>query len=127
MRAHLPFMPGSEDRFDVREVLIERCPSNAGLLSDLRHRYRPQPVLGNQCRCGIQGGITHCAPVRGMARASDSDDGGGRRVVRPQEVPRWVKIFGAVGVVLIVLFIALHVSGHGFGPLHAPFHALTGR
>lgn len=46
-----------------------------------------------------------------MARANDSGDGGGGR----QEVPRWVKIFGVVGIVVIVLFIVLHVSGHGFG------------
>lgn len=49
-----------------------------------------------------------------MARANDSGDGGGRQTVR-QEVPRWVRVFGAVGIVLIVLFIALHLSGHGFG------------
>lgn len=50
-----------------------------------------------------------------MARANDSGDGGGGRIVRRQEMPRWVKVFGAVGLVLIVLFIVLHVSGHGFG------------
>ena len=53
--------------------------------------------------------------IKAMARANDSRDGGGGRTVRRQEVPRWVKIFGVAGIVLIVLFIVLHVSGHGFG------------
>lgn len=59
-----------------------------------------------------------------MARANNPDDGGGGRTVRRQEVPRWVKIFGVVGLVLIVLFIILHVSGHGFGghSMHRAMH-----
>jgi hypothetical protein len=29
-------------------------------------------------------------------------------------VPRWVKVFGVISIVLIVLFILLHVGGDGF-------------
>jgi hypothetical protein len=32
---------------------------------------------------------------------------------------RWVKIFGIVIVVLVLLFVALHLTGHGFGG-HTP-------
>ena len=34
----LALMPGEKDRFDVGEVLVQRGPTNAGLLGDLRHR-----------------------------------------------------------------------------------------
>lgn len=50
-----------------------------------------------------------------MAPATDSPDRRAERSTRPQAMPRWVKVFGAVGLVLVVLFIVLHVSGHGFG------------
>ncbi len=33
--------------------------------------------------------------------------------------PRWVKVFGAVMVALVLLFVALHLTGHGFGS-HTP-------
>ena len=46
----LTFVPGDQDRFDVWEVLVQRRTSDAGLLGDLRHRHRPQPVLGHQRR-----------------------------------------------------------------------------
>jgi hypothetical protein len=29
--------------------------------------------------------------------------------------PRWVKVFGIVAVILVLLFIALHVTGRGLG------------
>ncbi len=29
--------------------------------------------------------------------------------------PRWVRVFAIIAVVLIVLFVALHLTGHGFG------------
>ena len=38
---------------------------------------------------------------------------------RDQGTPRWVKIFGIVTVVLVLLFVALHLTGHGFGG-HTP-------
>ena len=29
--------------------------------------------------------------------------------------PRWVKVFGLVGLALVVLFVVLHLTGHGMG------------
>jgi len=33
--------------------------------------------------------------------------------------PRWVNVFGTVMVALVLLFVALHLTGHGFGS-HTP-------
>lgn len=33
-------------------------------------------------------------------------------------MPRWVKVSAAGAIVLLVLFIVLHVTGHGFGGHH---------
>ncbi|MDQ6901045.1 MAG: hypothetical protein M3072_16370 [Candidatus Dormibacteraeota bacterium] len=33
----------------------------------------------------------------------------------PPSTPRWVYVFGIIAAVLVVLFIVLHVSGHGMG------------
>ena len=30
--------------------------------------------------------------------------------------PAWVKMLGAVALVLVTLFVGLHLTGHGFGP-----------
>ena len=29
--------------------------------------------------------------------------------------PRWVRVFGIIAVVLALLFVVLHLTGHGFG------------
>lgn len=29
--------------------------------------------------------------------------------------PRWVKVFGIIAIILVLLFVVLHLSGHGFG------------
>lgn len=29
--------------------------------------------------------------------------------------PRWVKVVGIIAVVLVLLFVALHLTGHGLG------------
>jgi hypothetical protein len=36
------------------------------------------------------------------------------RASRPA-TPLWVKLFGAIGLIVLLLFVLLHVSGHGFG------------
>ena len=36
--------------------------------------------------------------------------------------PRWVKVFGAIGIVLLVAII-LHLTGHGFGGHHGFGHS----
>jgi hypothetical protein len=30
-------------------------------------------------------------------------------------VPRWVKMFGIIGIVLALVFVVLHITGRGFG------------
>jgi len=30
-------------------------------------------------------------------------------------IPRWVKVFGIIGVIGLVLVVGLHVTGHGMG------------
>ena len=49
-------------------------------------------------RPGSNGG-SEAAPGRGSAVA----------------MPLWVKMFGIVGLVLVVMFVILHLTGHGFG------------
>lgn len=33
----------------------------------------------------------------------------------PPSAPRWVKLFGIVALVLVLLFVILHLTGNGFG------------
>jgi hypothetical protein len=37
----------------------------------------------------------------------------------PPSTPRWVKVFGIIGIVLVLLFVILHLTGRGFGG-HTP-------
>ena len=47
---------------------------------------------------------------------SNSDDTGVRqRRGSPPSTPRWVKVFGIVAVVLVLLFVILHLTGHSPG------------
>jgi hypothetical protein len=64
MVGHVALVPGDQDRLDVREVLVQRCPSDAGLIGDLGHRHRGQPVLGHERRRGVQRGLPHGVAVR---------------------------------------------------------------
>lgn len=61
---NLAFMPGGQDRFDAWKVFVERCSSDASLGGNLRHRDRPQPVLGYELRRGFQNRVAHLAAVR---------------------------------------------------------------
>lgn len=46
----------------------------------------------------------------------DTDDGHARRSAdRPPGTPRWVKAFGIVAVVLVLLLVAMLLTGHGPG------------
>jgi hypothetical protein len=60
----LASVPRSQDRFDVREVFVERRPSNARILRDLRHRHRQQPASSDQRCCGVQDRLAYLAAVR---------------------------------------------------------------
>jgi len=33
----------------------------------------------------------------------------------PPSTPRWVKVFGIVTLILLLLFVILHLTGHGLG------------
>lgn len=37
----------------------------------------------------------------------------------PPSTPRWVKVFGIITLVLVLLFVILHLTGRGFGG-HTP-------
>lgn len=38
----------------------------------------------------------------------------------PPSTPRWVKVFGIIAIVLVLLFVILHLAGGGFGGHTAP-------
>jgi len=44
-----------------------------------------------------------------------NDTGGGLHQIATTRTSRWVKVFGIVIVVLVLLFVALHLTGHGAG------------
>ena len=47
----------------------------------------------------------------------------------PPSTPRWVKVFGVIVIVLILLFVILHLTGHGLGGHTLPGgvgHSLSG-
>ena len=48
-----------------------------------------------------------------------NDTSGARDQGSTSPTPRWVKVFWIVIVVLVLLFVALHLTGHGFGG-HTP-------
>ena len=41
----------------------------------------------------------------------------------PPSTPRWVKVFGIIALVLVLLFVTLHLTGNSLGgPMsHTPF------
>src|SRR5918994_2211527 len=62
--ADVTFVPGEQDSFDVREILVERRTPDAGFLGNPRHRHRQQPVLGHQRPSGVQDRVAHHRAVR---------------------------------------------------------------
>jgi hypothetical protein len=64
MPSYLPLVPGDQDRLDVRKVLIQRGPSDAGRLGDLGHRYRDQPVLLDESGGRVEGRLADGATMR---------------------------------------------------------------
>src|SRR5262245_36299608 len=54
---------GYQDRLDVREVLVQRRPPDAGLLGDLRHRHRAQAVRCNESGRGLEDGVPYLNTV----------------------------------------------------------------
>jgi hypothetical protein len=43
----------------------------------------------------------------------------------PPGVPRWVKVFGIVFIVLVLVLVVLHLTGNGLGSLHGAFRAVA--
>lgn len=43
------------------------------------------------------------------------DTGVGTDRGSPPSTPRWVKVFGIIVIVLVLLFVILHLTGGGFG------------
>ena len=46
---------------------------------------------------------------------TDAQSEGSRPAASPPGMPGWVKAFGIVALVLIMLFVVLHLTGHGMG------------
>ena len=46
---------------------------------------------------------------------TDDDSGVGPAADKPPSTPRWVKVFGIVGVVLVLLLVLMLLTGHGPG------------
>lgn len=59
MIRHLSLMPARQDRLHIGEVLVEGGPPDPGPFRDLRHRHRPQAVLGDQRRGRVECGVTY--------------------------------------------------------------------
>ncbi len=53
MSGNVPLVPSGQNRIEIGEVLIERCPPDTSLLGDLRHRYRTQAMLDYERRNGV--------------------------------------------------------------------------
>ena len=62
--ADVTFVPGEQDSFDVREILVERRTPDAAPFGNLRHRHRQQPVIGHQRPSGVQNRVAHRRSVR---------------------------------------------------------------
>jgi hypothetical protein len=63
VRGDVPLVPRDEDRLDVREILVERRPPDAGPLRDLRHGHREWAALGGETPSRVQDGVADGAPV----------------------------------------------------------------
>src|SRR6266702_4955620 len=57
-------MPRDEDRFNVRKVVVESCPSDARFFGDLGHRHGPQPMLCHQRHGGVFDGFAYPVAMR---------------------------------------------------------------
>jgi hypothetical protein len=42
----------------------------------------------------------------------------------PPSTPRWVKVFGVICIILVLVFVILHLTGNGLGGLHGAFRAV---
>ena len=59
-----------------------------------------------------------------MQTERDGDTGLGSEQRPGTAAPRWVKVFGIIAIVLVLLFAVLHLTGHSPGG-HASHPSLT--
>ncbi len=55
--------------------------------------------------------------------SSDTDDDAGPDHGSTAGTPRWVKVFGIVAIILVLLFVILHLTGNS--PGHTPPPSVT--
>jgi hypothetical protein len=60
----LPLVPRGHDRLDIREVLVERRATDAGLLGDLGHRHGTEPAAIDEASSRIEDRVPDRATVR---------------------------------------------------------------
>lgn len=63
--------------------------------------------------------MTGLPPDRDAAEDSNPDAGARRGRGSITGTPRWVKVFGIIAIVLVLLFVINHLSGGGMGG-HTP-------
>jgi hypothetical protein len=140
----LAFVPGQQDRFDIGEVLVQRCSSDPGPACDLRHRHGEEAAFGDQSGGRVEDRVANFAAMRldrlrpqlGHRRElyatptsihtdvhSDNMYGKGMPDNAGHEVgttatPLWVKVVVIVGIFLLVLVVVLLLTGRGGG--HGP-------
>jgi hypothetical protein len=64
VRRDMPRVPGDQDGFDTREVLVERGAANPRFFCDLRHGHATQAVVCDQSRRRVEDGVAYLAAVR---------------------------------------------------------------
>jgi hypothetical protein len=45
----------------------------------------------------------------------------------PPSTPRWVKVFGIIFIILVLVFAILHLTGNGLGHLHGALRVVEFR
>jgi hypothetical protein len=63
MSCDLTFVPGEQNSFSIGEVFVERRPTDAGSLGDVRHCYSAQPILSDKLSGGVKDRIVYCTTV----------------------------------------------------------------
>ena len=61
---HMALMPGDQNRFDAREVLVQRGSPDTRLVGDLDHGHRSQAVPRDESGGGVEDRIANPTPMR---------------------------------------------------------------
>lgn len=62
--SNMLLVPGGQEGLDVRIVLVQSGPTDAGALGDLGHRHGEQTLLLNELAHRVENGLPHLLPVR---------------------------------------------------------------